>query len=261
MDQKGILLYCITNMLDERICEISGMNKANQLYSIEHSGFYAIVSDVSLEEYGEEAMAEKAEDIDWLKEKAVVFMDIILKINSICSIIPMKFLTIFTTEDRVKNVISENHEQFLHNFNKIKDREELSLKIYCDDKKYKNKVMGEEIKKFEESLIGKPKGATFFLKKKFEGELDDKIQSRIYNVANQIADHINSLAVEMKTNKLLAKEITGITEQMILNCAFLIDSDKQTQISESIDELKGDYEDNGFMIELSGPWPPFSFCE
>jgi hypothetical protein len=237
------------------------MDKANHLYSMEQSGLYAIVSDVSLEEYGEDAMKDKAEDIEWLKEKAVIFMEVILKINSLCSIIPMKFLTIFTSDERVKGVITENYEKFLHNFDKIDNREELSLKIYCDDKQYKDKVMAEEIKKFEQSIIGKPKGAAFFLKKKFDGELDDKIQNRICGVANQVAEKINSLAVEVKTNKLLAKEITGISTQMILNCAYLVDNEKELQISERIEELKGDYESSGFIIELSGPWPPFSFCE
>lgn len=261
MDNKGILLYCIANEVASNIFEINGLDDIVKLYSIENSGLFAIVSEVSLEEYGEETMSEKGEDIEWLKEKAVIFMDIILKINSISNIIPMKFLTIFTSEERVKNVISENYEQIIHNFNKIKDREELSFKIYCDEKKYKEKVMGEEIRIFEDSLIGKPKGAAFFLKKKFDGELDDKIQNRICSMANSLTDAISSLAVDRKTNKLLAKEITGISTPMILNCAFLVENDNQDLFMTKIDELKADYENCGFTIELSGPWPPFSFCE
>lgn len=261
MDNKGILLYCIANEVVNDIFDINGLDDIVKLYSIENSGLFAIVSDVSLEEYGEEAMSEKGEDIEWLKEKAVIFMDIILKINSISNIIPMKFLTIFTSEERVKSVISENYEQIIHNFNKIKTREELSVKIYCDEKIYKEKVMGEEIRNFEDSLIGKPKGAAFFLKKKFDGELDDKIQNRICSMANSLTDAISSLAADSKTNKLLAKEITGISTPMILNSAFLVDNDRQELFLAKIDEMKGDYENCGFTIELSGPWPPFSFCE
>jgi len=173
----------------------------------------------------------------------------------------MKFLTIFNSEKRVNDIIIENSEQFLHNFKRIKDREELSVKIYCDEKKYKEKVMGEEIKKFEESIVGKPKGAAFFLKKKFDTELEDKIQSRIYGIANQVRDNISSLATEVKSNKILAQEITGISIPMILNSAFLVDHIKEELFSEKIDELRIDYESNGFLIELTGPWPPFSFCE
>ncbi|MGB8454956.1 MAG: GvpL/GvpF family gas vesicle protein [Anaerocolumna sp.] len=261
MENKGILVYCIAKELDESISEIAGLDGINKLYAVENQELYAIVSDVDLEEYGEENMAEKGEDIEWLKEKATIFMDVILKINSLASIIPMKFLTIFTSEERVKGIISDNIDQFLHNFEKIKNREELSVKIYCDDKTYKEKVMGEEISKFEKTLIGKPKGAAFFLKKKFDSELDDKIQNKICDMANRFADGISKFAVEMKSNNILAKEITGITVPMILNGAYLVNNDQSAEFTAAIDEQKGEYEDNGFIIELSGPWPPFSFYD
>ncbi len=258
---KGILLYCIANKLNEDILGINGMDGNGKLYSIECCGLYAIVGDVSLEEYGEEAMADKGEDVEWLKEKAVMFMDIILKIHTLSNVIPMKFLTIFHSEERVKNIITENLELFIHSFERINNRDELSVKIYCDGKKYKDKVMGEEIDGFEKSLAGKPKGAAFFLKKKFDSELDDRINNRICSIANSFIESLNSFAVEMKSNKIIAKEITGISTPMRLNCAFLIDKEKQEQFASKIDELKSQNKENGFMIEMSGPWPPFSFCE
>lgn len=261
MENNGILLYCIANELNNEIFNIIGMDGNGKLYSIENSGLFAIVGNVDLAQYGQEAMAEKGEDVEWLKKKAVMFMDIILKINSLSCIIPMKFLTIFTAEDRVKDIVTENFDLFEHNFERINNKEELSVKIYCDGKKYKEKVMANEITNFEKSLVGKPKGAAFFLKKKFEGELDDKIQSRICNLANEFTDNMKSLASEMKSNKIIAKEITEISIPMILNCAYLVDNDKQEQFLDKIEELKESYEDNGFIIKLSGPWPPFSFCE
>lgn len=261
VENKGILVYCIAKEPDDAITQINGMDGINKLYMIESQGLYAVVSDVGLDEYGEENMAEKGEDIEWLKERATIFMDIILKINAVVSIIPMKFLTIFTTEDRVKEIINDNLEQFLHNFDKITNRQELSVKIYCDDKKYKEKVMGEEISNFEKTLAGKPKGAAFFLKKKFEGELDDKIQTKICNIADKFASSITQFAVEMKSNKLLAKEISGITTPMILNCAYLVSDEQKDQFLDAVDEQKNDYEESGFLIEVSGPWPPYSFCD
>lgn len=263
MVNTGILLFCITNELHQDIFKLAGMDGNGTLYAIENSGFYAIVGNVDLAQYGEEAMAEKGEDVDWLKEKAVMFMNIILKLSALSSIIPMKFLTIFKSEERVKDIISENHEQFTHNFTKINHRGELSVKIYCDEKKYKEKVMEDEIINFETSLVGKPKGAAFFLRKKFDGELDDKIRNRICNLANDFIDSIKSLATDMKSNKILTKEITEIATPMILNCAFLVDNEMQEQFNAKIDDLKvkGNYERDGFIIEVSGPWPPFSFCE
>lgn len=259
--QEGILVYCVADQTDSAINGIVGMDGEHHLYAIRHGDLYAMVSDVNLDEYGEDSIAEKSEDIEWLKEKAQIFMDIILEISNNFNVIPMKFLTIFKTEDRVKGIIDDNLGQFHSNLKKIKDREELSVKIYCDNKIFKDKIMSEEIKAFEKTLIGKPKGAAFFLKKKFETSLDEKMQNKICKEANGLADELKPLAVDMKSNKLLAKEITGIEIPMILNCAFLVDLKEKENFVRVVERQKASNEDIGFSIEFSGPWPPYDFCE
>jgi predicted RNase H-related nuclease YkuK (DUF458 family) len=261
LETEGILVYCIAEKFDESLGEIAGMDGVHHLYAVSENGLFAIASYVGLDEYGEESMAEKGEDIDWLKEKAQIFMDIILKINNTTGIIPMKFLTIFTTVERVRAIIDDNLEQFKKNFEKIKNREELSVKVYCDSSQYKEKNMGEAISAFEKTLVGKPKGAAFFLKKKFETELGDKIQDKICSTANGFAEGLAKYAADMKSNNVLAKEITGIRIPMILNCAFLVDASDEDGFFDAVEKLRREYADSGFDIELSGPWPPYSFCE
>jgi hypothetical protein len=261
MESNGILVYCVADKYDESLNELAGMDENGRLYAVSSQNLFAIVSDISLTEYGEENMAEKGEDIEWLKEKAQLFMDIILKINATSSIVPMKFLTIFTNEDRVKGIIDDNIEKFTDAFEKIDGREELSVKVYCDEKIYKEKMMGEEIENFEKSLVGKPKGAAFFLKKKFEGELNDKLQDKIYKIANGFAEELKKHSVDMKSNKVLAKEITGIDMPMVLNCAFLVDTTQKESFTATVDDLTHRHENSGFEFEFSGPWPPYNFCK
>jgi hypothetical protein len=261
MENKGILVYCIAERFDESLTGTDGMDGAGRLYSVCEKGLFAVSSDVSLDEYGEESMTEKGMDINWLKEKAQIFMDIILKINGTCSIIPMKFLTIFTSEERVRGVIDDNLEQFTRNFIKIKNRVELSVKVYCDSKRFKEAKMGEAVTAFEATLAGKPKGAAFFLKKKFETEMDGRIQDKICETANGFADKLAQFSAKTRLNKILAKEISGVDIPMILNCAFLVDTRQQDEFADAVSELGAQYRDSGFYVERSGPWPPYSFCD
>lgn len=261
MSEKGILVYSISNSFNASLLNEAGIDGEGRLYAIKSENLFAVVSDVGLDEYSEEAMAEKSEDIGWLKEKAQIFMNIMLKISGVSCIIPMKFLTIFTSEDRVKGMIGENYEQFTRNFDKIDGRSEVSVKIYCDGKLYKENIMGEEIKAFEKTLAGKPKGAAFFLKKKFEGELDDKLQNRICRKANDFSNELKMYAEDMKSNKILAKEITGVETPMVLNCAFLVDAKQKETLAAAVRKISDENVGSGFSLEFSGPWPPYSFCE
>lgn len=261
MGDKGLLLYCITNSYDIEVTNILGLDQVNKLYYIEHKEMYGIVSDLDLDKYGEEAMESRSEDIEWLTENAKKFMDIMLAVHEKISIIPMKFMTIFNIEHRVKNIIEENYHIFISDFERIKGRQEYSVKIYCDNKVFKKNFIGEEIQKFEKSLVGKPKGAAFFLKKKFDSELDNKVQNKICKIANSIAENIQKIVVDMKSNKLLAKEITNIEIPMVLNCAFIIDINKIEKFSIYIEKIENECKKDGFSIEVSGPWPPYNFCE
>lgn len=259
MVSDGVLLYCISNTFDVKLSGIAGMDGCSRLYAIEYKNLYAIVSNVSLEEYGQENIKAKGEDVKWITEKAQIFMNIILSINETSNIIPMKFLTIFNTEERVQEIIEENHEDFTRNFEKLVGSEELSLKIYCNDKVFKDNSMKEEIDKFEKSLMGKAKGAAFFLRKKFDSELNNKVQSKICTLANSMVNGAQEFAIDMKSNKLLAKELTGIDLGMILNCAFLVNSKDKENFIDYIKALQTKYEQEGFLIEYSGPWPPYNF--
>lgn len=260
MDNTGILVYCITDRNDEKICNIRGMDGKGRLYAIENEGLFVIVSDIGLDEYGEEEMASKGEDVNWLKEKAAAFMDIILQVTAFTDIIPMKFLTIFKTEERVRSIITDNLAQFQEDFMKIKGRKELSLKIYCDDKKYKESTVAQDVEEFEKTLAGKAKGAAFFLRKKFDTELNDKIQSRICTAANSMIDSLKAECVDTKINKLLARELTGVDLPMIQNCSFLVDNKNEESFRNTVGKLADEYSTKGFMLNLSGPWPPYSFC-
>jgi len=260
LENKGVLVYCVVEKFDDRISDIDGICADTKLYAIESGGLSAVVSDVGLDEYGEDVIAEKGEDIEWLKEKATLFMDVMLNIMFQTRIIPMKFLTIFLTEDRVRETVDSNAEHFGGIFEKIRGCEELSVKVYCDSKKFKEETVSEEIERFEKTLAGKPKGASFFLKKKFEAELDDKIQNRICGICNRFAEELSGCSAETKTNKVLAKEITGIEKPMITNCAFLVRSDKTDVFREKAGAFAQENEKNGFLVEATGPWPPYSFC-
>lgn len=261
MDELGILVYCVANHWREELGEIMGLDGLHSLFYVENKGLYAVCSHVSLTDYGEDAMAEKGEDIDWLQEKAQIFMDVMLQVNKVSAIVPMKFMTIFTGEDRVSAMIDENDESFSENFHKIEGREEYSVKVYCNNEVFKETIMGDEIRAFDKSMSGKPKGAAFFLKKKFLTELDDKLQDKICKKANLFSQALENCAVDSKSNKLLAKEITGVKTPMVLNCAFLVETEKKDTFLRAVEELSAENEKGGFSLEASGPWPPYSFCE
>ncbi len=260
MEEEGLLLYCIVNHFDENNNSFKGIDDIHPICAIEYKGLFGIYSKVYLNEYSEENLKIKGEDIKWLTEKACKFMNILQLLSGNKVSIPMKFLTLFNNENRLRDALSENYHLFNETLNSLRDCEEHSVKIYCDVKHFKETAMNAEITAFAASLFNKPKGAAFFLKKKFDIDLDNKVEKKIFASANSIIETVKPYCKELKSNKLLAKEITCVQEKMILNCAVLINQTQIDEFQNSINQLKENYQDCGIIIECSGPWPPYNFC-
>ncbi|TLD40090.1 MAG: hypothetical protein JETT_3652 [Candidatus Jettenia ecosi] len=47
---------------------------------------------------------------------------------------------------------------------------------------------------------------------------------------------------------------------MVMNAAFLIKQQMLASFRDSINIQGEKYKNEGLMLELTGPWPPYSFC-
>ena len=68
------------------------------------------------------------------------------------------------------------------------------------------------------------------------------------------------MSFEARINRLLPGEVTDKEDDMVLNNAFLLDRDEAGDFLNMMDALKMHYEDNGLLINCTGPRPPYNFC-
>ena len=72
-------------------------------------------------------------------------------------------------------------------------------------------------------------------------------------------DEFRNLSESTCFSNLLPKEYTGREDTMILNAAFLVNKTKVTDFKSTADNLRKKDGNSCFIIEVTGPWPPFSF--
>ena len=46
---------------------------------------------------------------------------------------------------------------------------------------------------------------------------------------------------------------------MLLNGAYLVESERSERFAQLVEELQGRYSELGARLEISGPWPPYNF--
>jgi len=268
---KGFYFYGVCPVLKlERLrdieADIKGIDDVGNIFLVSCNDIAAVVSEVSLEEFGSEEIERKAkEDLQWIKDKASRHDEVIkaaIKLDGdSLAIIPMKFGTIFKTKESLSDSLRKNYLKFKKLLEILEGKEEWSMKVYLKTRLLENEVKKTSavIKEKSKELCSLPAGRTYFLEKEIDEMAVSEAKKSISGYISVFLEKIKPLAEEVKENKILEKEITQKREPMIFNGAFLVKKEKVDEFQKEIQKLRAEYEKIGFVFESSGPWPPYNF--
>lgn len=252
-----IYVYCISDSPPVTGDDISSRG----VKSVCIDDFYLIVKEVSGNDFSEKNLTTHLSDIQWLEANA---REHILVINAIMehnTVIPFKFGTIFHSDENMKRFIADYSRSLTENFNYIKEKEEWSVKIYCDRRKLSEHIdeLSEDAASLEKQIMASAPGKAFLLKRKKTDLVELEIDRLCKLYGQQYYDGFKNLSESTSLNNLLPKEFTGRDDTMILNAAFLVHKSKFNDFKNSPGTVMKPDEISSFFIETSGPWPPFSF--
>lgn len=222
----------------------------------------AITCELSSSEYSEEQLQDKMEnDMDWLQEKAMHHHEALLALQNRYTLIPMKFCTIYKSEENLTEKISEKTTNILRLFEKIKGHQEWNLKIYCDDSVLKQHVIDHNltIKEKQEEISQLSPGRQFFEKKKIDQLIDKELENEKTKVCEQFHEEFKKLSLEETIKRNWNKDVTGRAAEMSWNSVYLLADDQVNDFLARIEEKKASYESYGWTFEASGPWPVYHF--
>ena len=103
-------------------------------------------------------------------------------------------------------------------------------------------------------------GARYLQEKQLRTEARKQAKLRSLSVAEQLLEELVKLGVDACTLKLQPKTISGRDEEMVLNCAFLLPRERVAEIRGRVKRIGSKYAEEGVDLDVSGPWPPYSFC-
>ena len=116
-----------------------------------------------------------------------------------------------------------------------------------------------KFKKLEEKREKLSRGAAYLLGRKMEEELKGDVAARLAEVTEVIFQELGKDAYEAKLNKTLPQKLTGKKKEMILNIVYLVEREKVARFCKRGKRLIEKYKSMGLDLEVSGPWPPYSF--
>jgi hypothetical protein len=222
----------------------------------------AIVSQVSLRDFGQERLEENLDDLRWLEAKVRSHQDILDTVAASHTLIPMRFCTLYRTEERIREMLEQHHADFVQALTRLEGKREWGVKVYCDNKVLAQRAgqVSDRVKEIEAEMAAKSSGAAYFLKKKLEETIAAEVERISDEQAQFSHDRLSSRAAEAIISPLQSKELTGRQEAMVLNGAYLVAEDQLAAFRAELASLQDEYGDLGFSYEMTGPWPPYNFA-
>lgn len=242
---------------------IEGIGSRLPVYAIPYQSIQAILSKVSLEEFGETALEINLQDRDWLDMNVRAHQDIIERVMGCYSLIPMRFCTICRSEQEVMELLMRYHDDFAENLARMKGKQEWDVKMYGLDETLRELVpqVSPKIKELNASLNGKSDGAAYFVRKKIAHLVREEAEQIGRNYAMQSHSRLLNHAEAAADLPLSSPNPPDDQQKMLFNGAYLVPEDRIGDFQAELERLTHEYEDKGLKFELTGPCPPYNFVK
>jgi hypothetical protein len=254
MGDAGSYLYAVSRGLSD--ADLGGALGLRQrpLRVVQHGGLCAVVSDVDLDEFGDEGLREHLEDLAWLEEVARTHDAVVAAAASVAPTAPLRLATICLSDDRVRERLDAWHDPLLRALGRIEGRKEWSVKAFAPRPASPQSASPQTT---SPAHPGAGAGAAYLQRRRAETTERELAAQAAADLADQL--HA-TLSRQVTASRRLAPQdqrLTGHQRTMILNGAYLVDDADTAAFRAAVQALDYAHPDAG--IDVQGPWPPYSF--
>ncbi|XVQ15684.1 GvpL/GvpF family gas vesicle protein [Spirillospora sp. CA-255316] len=272
----AVYLYGVARDLDPATLEgAHGIASAPVRALTSSTGLTALVSTVRLDQYGEEALRANLEDLTFLEDTARAHHQVVDLAARAAPTAPVRIATLYRDDDRVTRLLTDRHDHFTQILDAITGRTEWGIKAYAHAEAYQNPPAGTATEPAAGTGAGDGTAAgasggtgggaaggagTAYLKRRQDE------RRRRQDATRRITEQAEALHAELAAHAEATRQhppqdprLSGHEGTLVLNVAYLVD-DARTH---TFLQTARDFDDRlpGIEIQVTGPWPPYSFIE
>ncbi len=242
MTKEGKYIYCIIKANKPNTFGPVGIGgRGDELYPVCFNGVAAVVSNSPIIDYTVS------------RENMLAHEKAIEEVMKDYTVLPVRFSTIAEDEEKVKRILGKEYDKFKDLLNKIKGKKELGLKaIFKEDAIYKDILKKyKDIKELKEKIAKFSVEKTYYQRMQIGKMVAAALEKEKEICKAETLNILSPLAEEVKINNTYG-------ERMIVNAAFLVDENKETEFDQKVSGLDAKYGDK-IKFKYVGTLPPFNF--
>jgi hypothetical protein len=215
-------------------------------------GLWLVAADAPLDRYGEKPIEKGLQDLAWVSSVAVPHEAVIEHLARAGTVVPMKLLTLFNSDDRALEHVAKERRRIDRVVERIEGREEWGLRVTLDELSAIGKARSEAHKIADR---GSP-GAAFLLRKKKEQDAARELLENARDRADELYEELAKKADDARRRPPPPGEIG---KRVLLDAAFLLRRGKTKPFQAAVRGQAKKLASLGYEITLTGPWPAYNF--
>jgi hypothetical protein len=205
------------------------------------------VADAPLDLYGEDAINNKLNDLDWVSRAAVAHEAVVESFIDAAALLPMKLFTIFTSDERAIEHLSSHRTRIDATLKRVTNQIEWGVRVVIDRAKAAKAKPASRT----------PSGAAYLQGKKSQRDALTELATRARGIVADVYDELAAQAAD--ATKRPAAELPVKGAPLLLDAAFLVPRTRSARFRAAVARRARVLEPHGYTVSLTGPWPPYNF--
>jgi hypothetical protein len=228
---------------------------------IDEERLRALVSDVPLDQFDDEALRDNLNDLTWLSETAVAHEAVVEAALGVATVVPMRLCTIFRSDAAVREMLVRERAGLEETLDRLRGSSEWGVKVIADARAVEEAVgrRSAHVRTLRETIEGAGEGAGYLAARQLERLTQGAIHAEIDARTQAIHEALSALATDGRLNPPSNRDLAGYTGDMVLNAAYLVPDARRGEFSALVESLASEHRDFGLTVDLTGPWPPYNF--
>ncbi len=252
MSEHSVYLYAIADAtvvdaLGDMVGGMVGVDDA-QVRTVVEGPLAAIVASVDRERFSEQAIRAHLEDLGWLEKLARAHHEVVDRAAQAHSIAPVRMATVYHSDSGVRELLRERRDELAETLDRIRGRTEWGVKGYA--------ARAPEAAETDspDTPSDRP-GTSYLMRRRTERARVAQRREHVAEAADELHHELAGLAADHRLYPPQDPRLTGRSDEMVLNAAYLVDDDGAVRLAQRVDAANGDH----LRLEITGPWAPYSF--
>jgi hypothetical protein len=217
----------------------------------------AIFTPVAAAEFSQEVIDQRAGDLEWLGAIGYRHQEVVSDLMKRTAIVPLRAFTMFSSEEALRSYLHANAEMLATALARLDGKQEWTLRIELDPAKWSEAITTRvaSLRDLLSQIAGAPPGKAFLLRKK----LDEERKRASHAAEDELVAEIERAVIERLASETVA-ESRQRRDGAFPQINVLINRDEEARLQELTDELTARYGNEGVVLAVTGPWPPYTFA-